>query len=128
MADIDLSSYKTLYLETARKYVVSMQNSLQNLISGSYTLEELNQIFISAHSLKSQSITMEYTQIGTLCLLIEHYFRVAKEEQRIDNSEIYTTFLRAIDHISASLQSIEKENHELEISEVIAEVRQYQKE
>lgn len=71
MATADLSNYKTLYLQTAKEYVVSLSAGCDKLISDPQDKDAVNQIHIASHSLKSQSQVMEFMDIANLCVGIE---------------------------------------------------------
>lgn len=71
MTNTDLSSYKSLYLQTAKEYIEKITASLGQLLSDVSNKEALNNLHIASHSLKSQSQVMGFTDIADLCLRIE---------------------------------------------------------
>jgi chemotaxis protein histidine kinase CheA len=71
MAPIDLGSYKSIYLKTAREYIASLLTNCSKLVSDSQNKDVLNQIHIASHSLKSQSQVMGFTDVSNACLNIE---------------------------------------------------------
>lgn len=76
MGTIDLSSYKKLYLQTASEYVNNLSEGLVRLSNNWQDKEAFNNIYISAHSLRSQSEVMGYTRVGELAGSIE---KITKE-------------------------------------------------
>lgn len=71
MGQINLSDYKNIYLQTAKKYVDKMSVSLDTLSSDLFNKEALNNLHIASHSLKGQSQVMGFTDIANICLNIE---------------------------------------------------------
>ncbi len=69
---INLSAYKTLYLETARKLVEEYINIKASPIDDT-TVQELLRI---SHSLKGQSMAMGYKKIAALSLEVETFCRI----------------------------------------------------
>jgi len=71
MAQVNLSDYKTLYIQTAKEYVNSMFLSCDKLTINVSDKEALNNLHISSHSLKSQSQVMGYNDIAQLSKSLE---------------------------------------------------------
>lgn len=59
----DLSSFNTLYIQTAKENVQNLKSGLEN--------GDLELAHRSAHTLKSKSILMGYSEIGNLAKIIE---------------------------------------------------------
>ncbi|MBI2613778.1 MAG: Hpt domain-containing protein [Candidatus Levybacteria bacterium] len=72
MEPIDLGSYKSIYIKTAREYIKKMHTSLNELSTDVSNKEALNNLHIASHSLKSQSQVMGYNNIANICLNIEN--------------------------------------------------------
>lgn len=71
MGKVDLSDYKSLYIQTAIEYVGKISASLNQLSNDILNKEALNNLHISSHSLKSQSQVMGFIDIANICLGIE---------------------------------------------------------
>ena len=71
MAPIDLGSYKSIYLKTAKEYVDKISISLDQLSSDVSNKDALNNLHIASHSLKSQSQVMGYNDIAQLSKSLE---------------------------------------------------------
>lgn len=71
MTPIDLGSYKSIYLETAKENIDSMFVSLAKLIENLQDKEAINSLHIASHSLKSKSQVMGHEDIANICLSIE---------------------------------------------------------
>jgi len=109
---INLSAYKTLYLETARKLV----GEYVKVISSpeiDQTIPDLVRIF---HSIKGQSMAMGYTNIAQLALQIETLCRAL-----VESKSHLTPALREIlpppQKLLDELDAIEKSNTDSSIKE-----------
>ncbi len=71
MAQVNLSDYKNLYLQTAKEYINKMLISLDKLTSDAFNKEALNDLHIASHSLRSQSQVMGYNDIAQLSKSLE---------------------------------------------------------
>ncbi len=117
MGNVDLSDYKPLYIQTARKYIGDMNTALVQLEMDKTQKEAIETMYISGHSLKSQSQMMTYTQTGALSGTIELLFRTVREEKQPLTDEMITTLKETVAQLSASVDSIEKENKELDLAQ-----------
>ncbi len=113
MSQTDLSSYKTLYLQTAKEYVDKMLVSLGKLSGDFLNKDALNNLHISSHSLKSQSQVMGFTNIAGLSAIIEKISNSALEQTRQMNDKIIPILEESVDQISSSLNQIKKDNTEI---------------
>jgi chemotaxis protein histidine kinase CheA len=116
MTNIDLSHFKELYLTTARQYLTAMKKHIAVLVEDTHNEASITEVHISAHSLKSQSLVMQHQSIGMLCALIEKIFREAKEKELPLSSEVLIAIQDAILMMESSLNHIEKENSEVDLS------------
>lgn len=117
--DTDLSSYKELYLSSARENVEVMKKALSDLPKASISQAAIESLFIKSHSLKGQSMTMGYTGIAKASLAIERFMREVREGKRtITGSEI-SEISAALLKIEASLTTIATTDKELPLSELI---------
>ncbi len=116
MTQVDLSSYKGLFVKTASEYLEKLTNGLDQTDLNTNT-EAINNIYISIHSLGSQNLTMGYSSTGALCRLIENYFyKVKNGEQTIDEQKIQ--YLKgAVAKVKESLTSVEANNAELNLDD-----------
>ncbi len=125
MANVDLSSYKNLYIQTSRKYLLDMKNALDMLKSDKAKLEAINSMYISAHSLKSQSQIMTYATTGALCGTIEFLFRDIREGKIKITDETVLHLTNALQKLSDSINTIETSNHELDLTQDITVMKQF---
>lgn len=101
---VNLSAYKALYLETARKLIEEYETK--------HTVSDLLRIF---HSLKGQSMAMGYKNIATLSLQVETYCR-ALNENKISLNVPLKDVLPLPKVLYDDLISIEKTDEELSLA------------
>ncbi len=108
MAPIDLGSYKSIYLKTAREYVDSLLVGCNKLVSDSQNKDAVNQVHISSHSLKSQSQVMGFANIAAISANIEKISNdILNGVVQIDNE--FLVFLKnSVDELNLKLAQIEK--------------------
>ena len=121
--DIDVASYKALFLETARSCLGVIKQELASL-SVNPSAQSVEQIFIKSHSLKGQSMTMGYSGIAKASLAIERYMREKKETQTQPDPTAIAVIQEAIEKIGQSLDAIERNDSELPLSNVITKLEQ----
>lgn len=110
MATIDISEYKNLYLKTAREYLEILNKNLVVLEQNQNDHEALNQMFIAAHSLKSQSQVMNYMEIVSLALSIEKTARDLLDKSVMLDNDIFSMLKNNTNQLNSSFEKIEKEN------------------
>lgn len=107
MSPDDVAKYKSLYIETARKYLIELRENVA-LLQSEESHDAIRTCHIAAHSLKSQSAVIGYTQISTISSTIEALFR-AKEE---GTGELDSAALEQVQHdvekMLALVEEIEK--------------------
>lgn len=116
MGNDDFSEYKDLYIQTGREYIQSLNASLLTLEKEPANKEAIEEIFRSAHSLKGQSAAMEYQSTGFLCHTIEDVFYEIKNDRLQLTSALSDHLFAAFDALTNSLNTIEKEGHESDLS------------
>ena len=125
MANVDLSTYKSLYIETARKYIGDMNTALVQLGTDKTKKEAIESMHISSHSLKSQSQIMTYVKTGALSGSIEALFRNIREGKIQLTEDMLNQLKEAVSLLSASVDSIEKENAELDVTQATEEIKKF---
>ena len=118
----DLSAYKNLYLETASVYVHHMMEDITRLLERPSDKYSLNNMYISAHSMKSQSEVMGYLSMGKISRVIERICHDAKESHTPISSVVLEIIQTALQQMRNSLQAIEKTNSENDLSDMTAEL------
>lgn len=123
MAQTDLSAYKNLYIKTAREYIAKMRTAHAQLVNQPDSTEAIESLFISVHSIKGQSQVMGYQQTGNLSSIVEMVYHEVKEGTKSITPQILEGSATAIDWIEKSLNSIESEGKEIELTVPIESVR-----
>ena len=107
MTPIDLGSYKSIYLKTAKEYIDKMSVSLDQLLNDVSNKEALNNLHIASHSLKSQSQVMGYNGIANICLNIEKFSDDALKEEKPLTNEIIANIKSLIDRVRKILKQVQ---------------------
>ena len=122
MIKIDLSAFKGLYLATARDYIKKLQQNLEVLLKQADNPDAINTIYISAHSLSSQSTLANYKNIESVCGVIERIFFKIKEGKAKVEMELLTALKHSITGLTSCIDSIEKDNREIDLSSIKREL------
>lgn len=118
----DINKYKPLYLQTARKYLESMQTQITKLLNNQQKEDATKQIHIDAHSLKSQSQVMGYNHISKISEIIEHIFNKSEKENTQVDPNTLTKIQKALPKLSDSMTQIENTGKELDLTTTINEL------
>ncbi len=116
MSTIDLSSYKNLYLETGREFIVSLRKNIDTLNSDTANKAAIYEIFRSFHSLKSQSYAMGYTTTAEFCKLLEDYFHTINDGVKPYSQQLSPILLAAVTSIESSMDHIARLNSESDLT------------
>jgi chemotaxis protein histidine kinase CheA len=116
MSQIDLSSYKSLYIKTAREYLEKLDANLASLKKNSGDLVVITQTHLNIHSLGSQSYAMGYNSTGALCQIIESYFHFLKESNTPFDLKYLADVETSIRKVRESVTNIDRLDHELDLS------------
>lgn len=113
---IDITEYKTLYIKTSRELIASMTKAL-----GSMKTDRCDQIAIAefhraAHSFKSQSLVMGYTQSGLIAKILEQIFRDMKEQVTCATDELVPLLEKILTKLDESINNIEKQEGEIDLT------------
>jgi len=112
MSMIDLSAYKKLYVQTAGQYCESILKSCHKLLQNPKDKNALQNIYISAHSIRSQSQVMGYCQTEQLSGMIEKVAKNFLGEGKAIPKDLINVTAEAVKAIIASLKNIEAINQE----------------
>jgi len=107
MQSNDLTKYKDLYLQTAQQYLQTYTSNLTAYMSNQTMQEAINQMFISIHSIKSQSLVMGYTELGNYCKEIEQRLREIKDRSQPITQDGLAYLQAAQKKITSELQLIQ---------------------
>lgn len=113
MADIDVLSYKEIYVKTAQQYLDAMFASFVLLFNDNDNFRAIETMYRSAYSLKTQSLLMGYKNTAFLNEFIEHICRNVKEGNIDFTEKNFTDIETALQKIENSVISIDELNKEL---------------
>lgn len=116
MSNFDFSSFKGLYLETARDYIKKLRQNLEVLLEQPDNYDAINTIYIAAHSLGSQSTLVGYKNIESVCSIIERIFKKIKEGKAKVSEDLLTALKDSLPTLTNCIDSIEKNNRETDLS------------
>ncbi len=111
---INISAYKTLYLDTARKLIGEYETICNSPLT-EHTLQDLLRI---SHSLKGQSMAMGYKNIALLALEMETYFRTLSDNKILFSDEL-RKLIPSSQILKDDLDYIEKTNEEIILTKEI---------
>ena len=120
----DINKYKALYLQTARNYLENMQVYTSHLLKSEEKEIAIKQIHIDAHSLKSQSQIMGYSDISKVSEIIEYIFNKDEKENIEVKHDALIKIQKALSGLLNSMIQIEKTGKELNLTETINELEE----
>jgi two-component system chemotaxis sensor kinase CheA len=119
----DMGQYRDLFVETAKKYLVTLNDELLNLEKKPDDEQSVDAIFRAAHSLKGQSSAMGYDKTGYLCHVIEDVFFEVKEKRRKMDPTLADLLFKSLDTLTKSIDHIESDGTEIDVSDIIDELK-----
>jgi len=119
MTNLDLVTYKSLYLKTAREHVNDLKKNLALLNSNPTDKQPIYEVFRLFHSLKSQNYFMGFEKTAQLCKVFEQFFRDINDGKKIYNPNLSDLILRALKKLEDSFIAIEQSNRELDLTQDI---------
>ncbi|OGK16085.1 hypothetical protein A2774_01800 [Candidatus Roizmanbacteria bacterium RIFCSPHIGHO2_01_FULL_39_12c] len=115
MPNPDLTTYKTLYLQTAREHLRDLKKDLTLLNQTPQDQHLVYEIFRLFHSLKSQNYFMGFQNTGNFCKTLETYFRKIKDGFTAYHPAVSNIIIESIVQIENSLNMIEKNGLEKDL-------------
>lgn len=116
VTDALISEFKELYLKTADQYLNTLKNGYEQL-GGNFVRDAFQDFFMSSHSLKSQSLAMNYSNTGSASRALELFAQNHLKSQKNATHEEIFEIKKVIDFIDFSLSSIKQTGHEQPLSE-----------
>jgi hypothetical protein len=116
MTDSFISEFKELYLKTAEEYLQTLAHNYEAL-GTAFSEEIFQKFFMASHSLKSQSLAMNYSNTGTASRTLEIFSQTHLKTKTPGSPEEIIEIKKIIDFIQFSLSSIRQTGHEQALSE-----------
>ena len=109
---VDLSQYKSLFLEEARGYLQELNTLILSLEKSMDDEKILNRIMAVAHTFKGISATMGYNHLAQLAHSLEDIFDFARKGQLKIEKEMFSPLFRALDALEEGVKNIDKNNQD----------------
>jgi chemotaxis protein histidine kinase CheA len=110
MAQVNLSDYKNLYLQTAKEYLSSLILGYSKLTENIQDKDAVDMIHLAAHSLKGQSQVMNFESMANLCASVEKKSKDIVSNICPINGDFVNLLKTSIDGLKLELYRIEGEN------------------
>jgi len=115
MTDLDLATYKNLYLKTARQHINDLKNNIAVLNLNSTDKKVIYEVFRLFHSFKSQNYFMGFQKTAHLCKVFEKFFQEINEGKKIYNPGMSNIIFDGIRKLENSLNAIDENNTEVDL-------------
>ena len=122
MANVDLSQFRNLFIQTSQEYLQKLEDGLKILLRNPSDTSGIETMYISSHSLKSQSLLMGYTSLGNAAFSLEKLFRIIKEHDTLLTSEMISAVSLMLQAMRQSLSGIVNGKKETDVSKETAQI------
>ncbi len=119
----DLSAFHDLYLKTASAYIRDLKALLASDWNVRASRETEEKLYITAHSLSSQSSAMGYTNIAALCNAFEKIFYQVKEKGKVLTDQLTRELQEATVMLENALVNLEKSGKESDLTQTIERLK-----
>src|SRR3990170_304582 len=109
---VDLSQYKSLFLEEARGYLQELNTLILSLEKSPANENILNRIMAVSHTFKGISATMGYNHLAQLAHSLEDIFDYARKGRMAITKEMFSPLFRALDALEIGVKNIDKNNQD----------------
>lgn len=107
MAQVKLSDYKNLYLQTAKENIDNISSSCLKLMENPSEKKEINAIHINSHSLRTKSQVMGFIDIAALAETIEKISDGALKGNVQMNNQIISEIKKSVEKLDEILKLIQ---------------------
>lgn len=121
---IDIAEYKTLYITTARDLIQIMRKSLDIMKHDRCDADAIAEFHRAAHSFKSQSLVMGYTQSGLAAKMLEQIFHDLKNQVTCATEQTIPIIDRIVNKLAASIDAIEQKTGDVDLTSETDELSQ----
>ncbi len=116
---IDLSQFYQVFFEEAAEHLASMESLLLALDVNDPSMDDLNAIFRSAHSIKGGAGTFGFTDMTEVTHILETLLDKLRKQEMTLTDEMISAFLEAGDAISMQLAA-HRDEGEVDQEQIIA--------
>ncbi|TAN57741.1 chemotaxis protein CheA [Patescibacteria group bacterium] len=107
---VDISQYKSLFLEEARGYLQELNALMLSLEKSLEDKKILDRIMAVAHTFKGISATMGYNHLAQLAHSLEDIFDFARKGQLKITKEMFSSLFRALDALEIGVKNVDEKN------------------
>lgn len=115
----DLSSYKTLFIKTAREFLDLVEEQIKIFTQNPADKNAVETLIRGAHSIKGQARLMGYQKTGDLAEHLEKKLRSISEGSQAATASLTSAVTEGFSALRTSIDTIEKENKEADVTEEI---------
>lgn len=121
---MELATYRKQFIKAARVRIGELERQLGEIRNDLTNHTVLNEMHISAHSLKGEAYAVGYQHIAELAFVIEKYLKQLIEKRKDFPIEKFPAFSYAIAMVSSAITRLEHENQEPELQDVVKTARE----
>lgn len=114
--------FKELYINTAREYIKKISSALQVLQTSLTDEQSIEELYISFHSLGTQSFVMGYERLGAFCRTLEQVFKEVKEKRRTVDVSFVFLVQSMMNRISLAIELVETSNLDTDFTNEQAQI------
>lgn len=123
---MDMSAYRDMFVSEAREHLQSFNESLLALEKSPSSMDVIQEIFRSAHTLKGMSASMGYSDMEKLCHRMENQLDRVRNGQLSFDSGLATLLFQALDTLEIMIDRIHSGVDEpMDVASLVAEIEGY---
>ena len=119
----DLAEYKDLYISESEDHLQKLNEKLLALENDLTNTSLLDQLMMSAHTIKGSSAAMGFTTIAYLAHVMEDVFDFARKDQLELEKKIIEVVFQSVDSIEQSIESIKDGNDEVDSTQLANQLK-----
>ncbi|MBM7619008.1 two-component system chemotaxis sensor kinase CheA [Bacillus tianshenii] len=118
---MELSQYLDIFLEESKEHLETINNQLVELERNPQSIEIVNEIFRSAHTLKGMSATMGYEDLASLTHQMENVLDMIRNHKLSVSSNLLDVIFRSVEYLEEMVFSIaDGGDGKKDVSDVVA--------
>ncbi len=123
---MDMSAYRDMFVSEAREHLQSFNESLLALEKSPSSMDVIQEIFRSAHTLKGMSASMGFGDMEKLCHRMENQLDQVRNGQLSFDSGLATLLFQALDALELMIDRIQSGVDEpMDVTELVAEIESF---
>ena len=123
---MDMSAYRDMFVSEAREHLQSFNESLLALEKSPSSMDVIQEIFRSAHTLKGMSASMGFHDMEKLCHRMENQLDRVRNGQLAFDSRLATLLFQALDTLELMIDRIQSGVDEpMDVAALVAEIESY---